>query len=465
MGIVSSVRGFFSRAPAGTSDSSSLDSASVLPDLSLWEQFQRIGGSLKPSDVSAIIRDADTGDMARLVDLSNEMRQKDGHLQSVLQTRETALAGLDWELVFPGESKRQRKSRVGRERGFVDAVLRNHTEFDRLKAHLAGAPFIGYGVAETNWARDGARLVPAHFELHSPRRFGFRSSDGRFVYRDGTRGSREGTPLLETWPDKFILSQPRVNGDVPCREGLVRVLMWLALFRNWSISDLLKLAEMTWKPWRRGIYDKSSSDKDIEALKNILRGMTSSGVAVYPKTVEVITEWAGGAKASGGQGGGSHQSLFELCGREMSKAVLGQTLTTEQGSVGSQALGNVHNAIRKDILVSDAKHLAEVLTHFLIEPMIRLNFGPSAAVPRLRFLTEDHSDMVQVANALDKLTGPNVRLKVSQNWARDELGIPDPAEGDELCGTVEVDLSGLDTPDPSNDAGKNSKDAPAGKAA
>lgn len=438
MSIWSRLGGLFKRAPSSVGVSSG---ASVLPDLSLWQQVQRIGGSVTPADVSFIIRAADSGDMTRLIDLANEMRQKDGHLQSVLQTRETALCGLNWELVFPGQDPKSTRGK--RQRRFVEKVLRTHPDFRKLIAHLTGSAYYGYAVAETVWAVQGGRQVPARFVCHGARRFGFRDKDGKLIWRDDG-ANYIGVDFLAKYPDKFIVSQPRINGDVPCREGLVRVLMWLALFRNWSLSDWLKLAELVYKPWRLGRYkkrgDNPASKEDVANLKAILSGMTSSGTAVHPDTVEVELKFPEVNGTAQGQGG-AHASLFDTCGREMSKAVLGQTLTTEQGSVGSQALGNVHNQIRKDILESDAAHLAEVITRDVIEPMIRLNFGPTAPVPRFQFVTEGATDLVMLATALEKLA-PIMRIPAE--WARDKLGIPVPDEDDEILGSYDVDLEDLE---------------------
>src|SRR5262249_54993934 len=159
--------------------------------------------------------------------------------------------------------------------------------------------------------------------------------------------------------------QPRITGDVPCREGLVRVLMWAALFRNWDIRDWLALGELAWKPWRTGGYTRGASEEDIDALIAILDAMSSSGVAVYPKdTAEVKIEWPKNPPA----GGGTHKELADFLGAEMSKAVLGQTLTTEQGSKGSQALGRVHDQVRKDIREADARSVAATIRRDLIAP-------------------------------------------------------------------------------------------------
>ena len=66
----------------------------VIDDLPLWNQNARIGGGLKPADVTRIIRQADSGNMASLMDLANESPQKDCHLQAVLSQSEESIAGL-----------------------------------------------------------------------------------------------------------------------------------------------------------------------------------------------------------------------------------------------------------------------------------------------------------------------------------------------------------------------------------
>ena len=246
----------------------------------------------------------------------------------------------------------------------------------------------------------------------------------------------DGVDFLAEWPNKFIVSQPRITGDVQCREGLVRVLMWAGLFRNWTLSDWLKLGEIAWKPWRTGEYQKGATREDVDALINVLESMTSSGVAMVPDTTKLKVEWPGG------QGGvkASHSELFDVVGREMSKAVLGQTLTTEAGKIGSQALGSVHNEIRKDILEADARQLAAVITRDLITPMIRLNFGPTAPVPILRFLTEDAEDLQAFSKSIQQFVDAGLRIPAA--WVRDRAGIPDPDEEEEMLGGEEEEAEG-----------------------
>ena len=57
-----------------------------------------------------------------------------------------------------------------------------------------------------------------------------------------------------------------------------------------------------------------------------------------------------------------YSSLVERCNAEMSKAVLGNTLTTEASETGTQALGTVHQDIEQELEEQDAlSTLPEVL--------------------------------------------------------------------------------------------------------
>lgn len=393
----------------------------VIGHLSLWEQFQRIGGGLTPERVSQIIRLADVGDMTQLMDLANDARQKDCHLQSVLLTSEEAVAGLAWELVEPKKPNRKEKKIVE----WLDATLRARDGIDGLIAHQTGGRYYGYAVSEILYGKEKGLLVPVHYEPVAPRRFGFNIETGAFIWRD-LGMEYEGVDFRAVYPNKFVVSQPRVTGDVPCREGLVRVLMWAALFRNWSLSDWLRLGEIAWKPWRTGTYQKGASKEDIAALWEALEELTASGIAALPETTGLKVEWPAGTAGKSS----AHGEVFDKMASEMSKAVLGQTLTTEQGKVGSQALGNVQNEVRKDLRDASAKGVAGDLNRDLVTPLVRLNYGTKLRPPALRFITEDVKDITSFGTGVKNLKEAGTRIP--QSWVRDQAGIPEPKD-DEPC--------------------------------
>lgn len=398
----------------------------VVEELSLWRQFSRIGGGLTPGQVSAIVREADGGDPRRLMDLANEARQKDGHLQAVLGQSEETLAALPWQLVLHDDSRlKDRKAR-----DWADQYLRTCPSFRRLIAHLAGATYYGFAVSEILWAKEDGRLVPSSFEPLAPRRFGFRQEDGLFVWRDeGMR--RDGVDFRVEYPWKFVVSQPRVTGDVPCREGLVRVLMWAALFRNWTLTDWVRLGEIAWKPWRIGTYKKGAAQEDIDGLVNVLDGMSTNGVATVPDSVTVDVKWAPHSSTKS-----THEVLFQTIGSEMSKAVLGQTETTEASQSSGLAQAKVHQSVRGDLLEARARCIAAELTRDVLAPMILLNFGDSAVVPEFQFVTQDKQDFKAFAEGVKSLK--EAGTKIPQAWVREQAGIPEPQDGEELLGDPEI---------------------------
>ncbi|MEJ7728206.1 MAG: DUF935 family protein [Polyangiaceae bacterium] len=419
-----------------------------------------MGGGLTPQAVSEILRDADAGYMYRLVDLANDARQKDCHLHSVLYTRETALNGLDWMVlpaVKPGRKKPRRRDRKVAE--WVEGALwgaeggdGEERSFADLVAHLNGANYYGHAVAETLLREQGGYLVPRAFNLVSPRRFVYDQATGRLMWWDQVGAvAYPGVDFRGAHPGKFLCHQPRVNGDIACREGLVRPLMWVALFRNWDLKDWMALAELSWKPWRKGKYKNTASTEDINNLIAILEAMTASGIAVYNEDVEVDVEWPKSAAAS------AHERLAAFLGAEMSKAVLGQTLTTESGERGARSLGEVHDEVRKDIREGDARAIAATIRRHLIAPLVRMNFGPDVAIPDFVFLTEDTEDIVHLANGVSTLA--KAGLRIPSSWVRDQAGIPEPSEDEECVGdSIEVDVSELTEPSNEEDQDEDQED-------
>lgn len=413
-----------------------VQSGSRLAPLELANQFTRIGGALTPTAVSAIIREADDGNIHRLVDLGNESRQKDGHLQSLLGTREAALVGIK-RVVEPASTEEADIVVADFVRTAIGAAVGNGDDtvgFGDLISHLSGGVFYSYAVSEIDWQRNGGWIIPAGFRTVSARRFNFTTADGVLVFHDENSGvpTGTGTQLHQQWPDAFIQYQPRVTGDVRAREGLIRVLVWAALFRNWTLTDWLRLAELAWKPWRMGSYKADASDKDIDDLYTALENLTSQGVGVFSDRATIEVQWP--ERGRGGKP--DHATLVEFLGHEMSKCVLGQTLTVEAGDRGARSLGEVHDRVRKDLREMDALGVAGAIMRDLVEPLVRLNFGPTVALPVFSFATDDAIDVGAYSRAVEGLVRAGAKLK--QTWVRDKIGAPDPEPGDDILLGKEV---------------------------
>lgn len=408
----------------------------------LGQQLLRVGPQ-NPAGVSSIMRLADTGYMWRLCDLFEEFRNLDCHTQTVTSRRERSLANVPWQLIAASEKRRDLKVAAWVEevlkamgsaamrgiplRGFSDAVI-----------HLNGGVIHGYSAGELPWMRDGKYVKPAGFLPMGPRRFIYATMDGSLRWYDvnGPLHDYPGIDLLGDFPDgRFMVHRPRINGAAGPREGLIRPLTWATMFRNWAVADWHRMGEQAWKPYRVGYYKKDGSvDEDRTALEEAARELTAMGFTALPDSVTLEIAYAKNRTAGDG---GVHGALASFLAAEMSKVTLGATLAVEQGRVGSNALGNVHESVATQVRDADARAMEETIQRQLIAPLVRYNFG-DVPVPVFRFITEEGADLSLLAIAIEKLAKQG--LQIPAKWTRTSFGIPEPEVGEELLdGTLRRD--------------------------
>lgn len=387
-------------------------------------QFQRIGGGLTPADVSSIIRKADQGYPATFVDLTNESRQKDGHFQSTCGTRDTAVGLVDLEFIEP-------KDATPDEKAACDLCRRVRDDFKNWPAlieHLTASYTFGHATSELVWEKtEDGLIIPREAAPIHPRDFIFSQEDGALRYRTQLF-DQVGVDLLAENPGRIIQVQRRIVGDILAREGLARVIVWAALMRNWSLADWVALGEIGWKPWRIAQYEDGSQQEDIDNLVTALEEIGSTGIAAIPKKSNLNVEWPKGS--SGSSQGSVHKELFDTLGREMSKAVLGQTTTVEAGPSGDRGGVQARDALRTDLREGDARAVASALRYQLFGPAVAVNIGADVRVPVPWFQTEESADQKAFSEAVKNLQ--DAGLRIPAKWVRDEVGMPEPLDGDEV---------------------------------
>lgn len=432
---------------------------------------RRVGSQLTPQTYTPILQLADTGYLYQLCDLLDELRESDPHLHSVLAKREQQVAGAEMELRPPDNSGQAGEDIADWVQERLDEV-EPRTEYGKtftdLVSDLMGGVYYPRTGAEVVWRREGRWWIPTAFETIHPRRFALATDwrlhlwdalgEGTGEYgrenQDSPFGRFPGVPLDAFPPGKWIIHRPRVRGGHPTREGVGRLVGWYCLFKKWAVRDWLAFAEWAGRGLRIGTYNTGeganyfrATPEDVAQLQAVLDAMSSETSAVIADTTKIDVK----PPPSGSND--LHDRLVLLCNTEISKAVLGETLSTEVGSHGgNRALGEVHNEVRLALARADARAISRTLVQHLIRPMVRMNFGPSAPVPTPVFATDPREDRDSLAQRLTGLV-KDAGLKVSQRWARGELGIDDPQDGDELLGGLGVE--GQPAPAPTNVAPPN----------
>ena len=170
--------------------------------------------------------------------------------------------------------------------------------------------------------------------------------------------------------------------------------------------------------------DNASTDRSAEVLNRF-----NSEIKVWLQVLE----------ANRGTAGPPFQHLLEFLNREISKAWLGQTLTTDiAGQQGSFAAASVHEFVRQDILGGDVRGEGRTIRRQLLAPMTRFRFGPEAPVPFFRRQADTAKDATELAGVLDMAVN-QLGMRVPEEWTRRMLGIPEAGDGE---GVLTGDRSG-----------------------
>lgn len=418
-----------------TSDSALLRPMTITP--SLVQQFNRIGGNLSPATISSILAMADVGRISRFVDLGHECRQKDGHFQCCAQAAEIAISALEWEIDAPKDANRKERKMVE----LATEAIKACATFPMLVEHFAGEGVLfGHAHSESIWDVIDGAMIPVRFKNLNCRRFGFRLSDGELMFDPRNVLEADvnvsGVDLLNEYPlGKFLGYRPRINGDVPAREGYSRMLVWYCLGRNWTFKDWLELAELAWKPKRLGKYLKGASEEDKRALIDMLERVMSGGVGIFPENTEPQLLWPT-------QGGSSrvsnHKELQTWMAGEISKALLGSTDIVEPSENGAKAAVETRSELKTELRNARARGIAAAIQP-LIVAITMLNAGPSVRPGTFKFITVDPPDLEKFSKAV--LNFKTAKTRMVEAWVHDQAGMPTPKPDDILVGDT-VDENG-----------------------
>jgi phage gp29-like protein len=202
------------------------------------------------------------------------------------------------------------------------------------------------------------------------------------------------------------------------------------LFKNYALKDWAAFNEIFGMPLRLGKYEASATPADREALRTAIISLGSDAAGIISKSTEIEFVEAS-ARLTGVSN--PYQVMAFFCNREMSKAVLGQTLTTDtEGTTGTYAAGSVQNEVRRDLLEADARAQAETLRLQLLRPLVGFNFGWDKPVPGLSFLISDSPDLKADAEVIERLVKAGLAVPAAHCY--EHFGIPEPKGGEAVLG-------------------------------
>jgi hypothetical protein len=373
---------------------------------------------ITPAKMRALFEDAESGDITAQHELFADIEERDSDIGANMGTRKRALLTLDWRVTPPRNATPAEEQLAEAAFELIDGL----TQFEDLVIDLMDAVGHGFAALEIEWAFSDGRYAPARF-VHRPQSWFRWSKDDELMLK--SQDNQDGEPL---WSLGWIVHSHKSRSVQQARNGLFRTLAWLYMFKHYAVHDFAEFLELYGMPIRIGKYGAGATEAEKRTLLRAVAEIGHNAAGIMPEGMEVeLHQAASGTTATSNP----FLQMADWCEKSAARLILGQTLTSgADGKSSTNALGNIHNEVRRDLLVSDAKQVAQTITSQIIGPFLQINY-PNAdpnRVPKFEFDTRDPEDIAVFADAIPKLV--DVGVQIPESWVRDKLVIPDVQEGE-----------------------------------
>jgi hypothetical protein len=369
--------------------------------------------------------------------------RKDDQVKSCMEQRIRAVVCAEWD-VLPGDSDDTRSIEAAER--FKENI--NRIGWDRITKKMLWAIFHGVSVAEALYpteAIDGLWQFKA-FRVRNARRFRYdRDHNLRLLTTKKPNG--EIVPERKFW----VVTEGGIDDDELYGEGLADWLYWPVFFKRNGMRFWNIFLDKFGSPTAKVTYKRGATKKDVDKAIALLRSLSQdSGIAV-PEGIAV--EFLQVTRS----GVADYKELCRYMDSAISKIILSQTMTTDDGSSNSQA--QVHAGVKLEVVKADADLLSDSFNEGPARWWTDWNYGPDVASPQLVRLVDEEADlkiMAETDAALDKL-----------GWMRSDESFRDTyGDGYERKPAAPVAVEPLDkkAPESDQDKVKNDNDNPLEKA-
>lgn len=224
-----------------------------------------------------------------------------------------------------------------------------------------------------------------------------------------------GTPW-DNYPDMLFVGKPRSLGD------LIKDIPWV-LYKRADVSDWAQFAELFGQPIREYTYN-AGDDEARYNLVNDIFGSGGSAVYMHPEGSNMKLLEAGNKTGSSDL----YNGLASFCNAEISKHILGNTLTTEAGEKGTQALGTVQKKSEDSLMAKDKLFVLNVLNYQMTD--LFESFGIKVKGGKFSFVSPKDTNPTQRIDIITQLNSLGLPLDHDQLY--EEFGLNKPDNYDAL---------------------------------
>jgi phage gp29-like protein len=414
------------------------DPISIVSLLDRYSTYPSRG--LTPQRLASLMRDADSGDITRQMELAEEMLEKDGLLTALNSGLRLAVSRLPYSII-PASDDKIHVDIAGK----VDKMIKKVGGWKNSIGDLADCYFKGFAALQIPWQVVDRQYTFDRLRFIHQKKFRF----GKFSEFDSdpddlrlildprqvealrgivpeselTRASSEGISL-DADPrlrQGFIVCSFRPRAGDPARTNLIRPISYLFMFKNFDVKWWIQFAEVQ-LGYRIGKYDSNQPEQKA-LLEQAIRGLATDAAAVISKESEIKFEEML-QKASSHQ---VYKEIKEFCSEEMMQVFLGHTGTAQStpGKLGSE---NAAESVLQQRIEALAEAVDESITDDIIVPYVDLNIGPQEEYPYYKTASATSEDLDYLAGLVIKVQ--QTGYPISKKWMKERFGIPLPNPND-----------------------------------
>jgi hypothetical protein len=176
------------------------------------------------------------------------------------------------------------------------------------------------------------------------------------------QGSMDGVPI-DDFPDMLFVGSER---DL----GIYAELLPAVLYKRGDMSDWAQFCNIFGMPIREYTYDAGDEDARRRVIADARR-QGANAAYIHPKESELKLVEAGNKTGSSEL----YRAFAEYWDSKMSIRVLGNTLTTDAKSTGTQALGSVHKEEEDEMNSDDRDFILDILNYDMRPIFASLGFN------------------------------------------------------------------------------------------
>lgn len=360
-------------------------------------------------------------DVRPLMSFLQRLPQIDLHLLGLMETRKLAVLGFDYEITMPKgiEPNEREKTQL--------VEIKNRFERSKMysifRAIMNGILF-GMSATRLEWKNVspyGTMVIGKKaIELTD---LDIDQDDDNALLLLTTDTKTQVYTVSQIDPDTHIVVRHNplegiVNNYIG---GYMRTCMIYVMLKYWDVFNWARSNEKFGDPLIYAQYRKGADENEINTVIKGLEQLGTDSHAAFSDDVKI--QLAEAMKTGSLQ---ARKELIETISKEMSIALLGQTLTTDIRERGSFAAAKVHDYVRQDILWGDLIEFQNIMTTQYVMRDFILNYGdPDRAFPVFRFITDEAEDFEKNARTLESIHSVGLRVKLDEAYKKTGFTKPD----------------------------------------